>query len=62
MAIIDSEEALRAIIGEEVPGIGAKNIDHLDDYAVAFIQRSPFLILSASDVASTAFCSRSAIC
>ena len=45
---IDDIAGLRAIIGEEIPGIGDKNLPELDDYAKAFIAKSPFLILSTS--------------
>ena len=41
---------LRAVIGEEVPGLAAKNIDHLDDFARDFIAKSPFLILATASV------------
>ena len=41
---------LRAVIGEEVPGLAAKNIDHLNDFARDFISKSPFLILATSSV------------
>ncbi len=46
---IETVEQLRSVIGEELPGLGEKNIDHLDAYAQAFIERSPFLILSTAD-------------
>jgi len=45
---IDDIAGLRAVIGEEIPGIGDKNLPELDDYAKAFIAKSPFLILSTS--------------
>ena len=41
---------LRSVIGEEVPGLAAKNIDHLDDFARDFIAKSPFLILATASV------------
>lgn len=47
---IQSLESLRAIIGEQPPGLELKVSDHLDRFAVDFIQRAPFLVLStASD-------------
>jgi PPOX class probable FMN-dependent enzyme len=49
MAKITTIEELRNIIGDEIPGLEDKNIDHLDEYAVAYIERSPFLILSTAD-------------
>jgi len=45
---IDDIAGLRAVIGEEIPGIGDKNLPELDEYAKAFIAKSPFLILSTS--------------
>ena len=42
-------EALRAVVGELKPGSELKLLDALDEYAVDFIARSPFLVLSTSD-------------
>jgi PPOX class probable FMN-dependent enzyme len=42
-------DALRAVVGNPHPAIEAKNVDHLDDFARAFIARSPFLVLSTAD-------------
>ena len=39
---------LRAVIGEEIPGIGDKNVDALNRFARDFIARCPFLVLSTS--------------
>jgi PPOX class probable FMN-dependent enzyme len=49
MTKITTIEELRNIIGDEIPGLEDKNIDHLDEYAIAYIQRSPFFILSTAD-------------
>ena len=49
METIDTEEALRAVIGEEIPGLGEKNEAVLNEFAVDFIARSPFLVLSTAD-------------
>ena len=49
MAVIDSIDQLRAVIGEEIPGIRDKNIGYLDNFAIAFIAESPFLIMSTAD-------------
>ena len=49
MHTIRTVAELRQVIGEEVPGIADKNIDHLDDFARSFIAKSPFLILATSD-------------
>jgi PPOX class probable FMN-dependent enzyme len=49
MTKITTIEELRNIIGDEIPGLEDKNIDHLDEYAIAYIERSPFLILSTAD-------------
>ena len=48
---ITSVEELRSVIGEEVPGLAEKNIDHLNDYALEFLSKSSFLVLSTSDTA-----------
>jgi PPOX class probable FMN-dependent enzyme len=46
---IETIERLRAIIGELNPAVQMKINTAIDDYARAFIARSPFLILSTSD-------------
>lgn len=46
---IESVEQLREIIGTPLAGIGDKNIDHLDEFARAFLARCPFLVLSTAD-------------
>ncbi|MAG31704.1 MAG: phosphohydrolase [Deltaproteobacteria bacterium] len=46
---IESPEALRALIGETVPGTETKVLETLDDFAKDFLGRSPFLVLSTSD-------------
>ena len=49
MSIIRTKEELRSVIGNEIPGLNEKNIDHLDQHAVDFIAKCPFLILSTAD-------------
>ena len=46
---IATEADLRAVIGPEPPGLAEKNQPALDDYAVEFIAKSPFLVLSTAD-------------
>ena len=46
---VNDEAALRALIGDEVPGLAEKNIDRLDSFAIDFIARSPFLVLATAD-------------
>ena len=46
---IRTEAQLRAVIGDEVPGIADKNIDHLDQFALDYISKSSFLMLSTAD-------------
>jgi len=36
-------------VGHEIPGLGQKNQDRLDEFAVDFLSRSPFLVLATSD-------------
>ncbi|MCR9260540.1 MAG: pyridoxamine 5'-phosphate oxidase family protein [Pseudomonadaceae bacterium] len=49
MTTIKTLEQLRGIIGEPHPELGEKNINHIDEYAEAFIARSPFIVLSTAD-------------
>ena len=49
MGTIKTEQELRAVIGEEIPGLDEKNEARLNDFAVGFIARSPFLVLSTAD-------------
>jgi len=46
---IHSEAQLRSIIGEEIPGLAEKNQDHLDQYALDFLAKAPFLVLCTAD-------------
>ena len=49
MSTIATEADLRAVIGPEPPGLAEKNQPALDDFAVEFIAKSPFLVLSTAD-------------
>ena len=44
--LLRTTEQVRAIIGEELPAVRAKLFQALEETAIAFIQRSPFLLLS----------------
>ncbi len=46
---ITSEAELRAVVGAEVHGLAEKNIDYLNDFAVAYLARAPFMILATAD-------------
>lgn len=46
---IRSLEALREVVGPEIPGLGLKNQALIDEFAVGFIARAPFLVLSTAD-------------
>lgn len=46
--IIETEEALRAVIGHPGQLVIDKQLDHLDAHARHFIERSPFLLLGTS--------------
>jgi uncharacterized protein len=46
---ITTVEQLRAIIGEPHPMVKLKVLKELDENAIDFIQRSPFLVLSTAD-------------
>ena len=45
---ITSREQLRELLGQPMAGLGEKNVDHIDDFARAFLERCPFLILSTA--------------
>jgi PPOX class probable FMN-dependent enzyme len=47
--VIDSEEALRALIGSPAPLTCAKIVDYLTPLTRLFIERAPFLCLATSD-------------
>ncbi len=49
MSSISTVEELRAVIGDAPPGLEAKVEDHLTSYALEFIEKCPFLVLSTSD-------------
>lgn len=49
MDTIRTERELRAVIGAEIPGLAEKNEARLNDFAVGFIARSPFVVLSTAD-------------
>ncbi len=46
---IETVEALRTLVGEKLPGIELKVERELTAHARAFIERSPFLVLSTAD-------------
>lgn len=47
--IVDTEEKVRAIIGDASELVRRKQIDYLDVHACAFIAKSPFLLISSTD-------------
>ena len=49
MSVISTVEELRAVVGEPPPGLEAKVDDHLNAFALRFIEKCPFLVLSTSD-------------
>lgn len=49
MSTIATEADLRTVIGPEPPGLAEKNQPALDDFAIEFIAKSPFLVLSTAD-------------
>jgi uncharacterized protein len=46
---IEDPETLRKIVGESIPGLDEKVLRALDEFAVDFLSKSPFLVLSTSD-------------
>ena len=48
-SVVRSVEELRALVGDRKPGVELKILDALDEFAIDYIARSPFLVLSTSD-------------
>jgi len=48
---IRSVEALRNVVGETRPGLESKVLSSLDDFAIDFLSKCPFLVLSTADAA-----------
>jgi PPOX class probable FMN-dependent enzyme len=46
---IESLDVLRRTVGDGPPGVELKINETLDEFAIAFIERSPFLVLSTSN-------------
>ena len=46
---IETVEELRGLIGEPSPVVAVKVTDALDEFSRAYIQRSPFLVMSTAD-------------
>ena len=46
---IPDKTALRAIVGEPLPGLALKNEARIPEEARAYIERSPFIVLATSD-------------
>ncbi len=46
---ITTAERLREVVGAEIPGLAEKNQDRLNEFAIDFLSRCPFLVLSTSD-------------
>lgn len=46
---IRSQEALREIIGPEIPGLAEKCQARLDEFATDFLARAPFVIMATAD-------------
>jgi len=51
MAQIETATELRSLYGEATILAQKKNLDHIDGHARAFIERSPFVVLSTADAA-----------
>lgn len=49
--VLTSEAEVEAILGKPNQHVLAKEIDHLDDLCLAFIARSPFVLVASYDVA-----------
>ena len=49
--LVRSVDELRELLGTPTPGLDLKNQAALDEFAIEFIARSPFLVLSTADAA-----------
>lgn len=47
--LIQNETALRSIIGDSFPGLEEKNINYIDSFARAFIEKAAFVVMCTSD-------------
>ena len=41
---ITTAERLREVVGAEIPGLAEKNQDRLNEFAIDFLSRCPFLV------------------
>ena len=48
--VVSTADQLRAILGEEFESQVKKVIDHVDEHCRAWIDRSPFVVISSSSV------------
>ena len=46
---ITTIEQLREVVGTEIPGLAEKNQSSLNEFAIDFLTRCPFLVLSTAD-------------
>ena len=46
---ITTEARLREVVGAEVPGLKEKNVAYLNEFAVAYLAKAPFMILATAD-------------
>ncbi len=46
---ITTIEQLREVVGAEIPGLAEKNQSSLNEFAIDFLTRCPFLVLSTAD-------------
>lgn len=49
MTRITTEAELVQVIGNTPPGVETKLLDHVDDFALSFIEKSPFAVVSTAD-------------
>jgi hypothetical protein len=47
--LISSITELSDVSGEEILGLSEKNVDHLDEFGLAFTAASSFVVISTSD-------------
>jgi PPOX class probable FMN-dependent enzyme len=49
--VVDSVEALRQVLGEEIRSQVRKVIDHIDDHCRSWIERTPFVVIASANAA-----------
>ena len=49
MSLVQTNEDLRSVIGQKIPGLEEKVVDYIDEFASDYIAQSPFLVMATTD-------------